>query len=86
MKFYSRNTYIAFFITLLTVFIIPAQESDTKQKAVLVTGASSGIGLKITEQLSDKGYFVYAGARKQADLKRLSTIKNVQSIKLDVTK
>ncbi|WP_282134155.1 SDR family oxidoreductase [Seonamhaeicola maritimus] len=86
MKSYSRNAYISLFICLLTVFLIHAQESATKQKAVLVTGASSGIGLKITEQLSNKGYFVYAGARKQEDLERLSTIKNVQSIKLDVTK
>ena len=36
------------------------------QKAVLVTGASSGIGLKITEHLSANGYYVYAGARKAA--------------------
>ncbi|TXG38520.1 SDR family oxidoreductase [Seonamhaeicola maritimus] len=86
MKSYSRNAYISLFICLLTVFLIQAQESDTKQKAVLVTGASSGIGLKITEQLSDKGYFVYAGARKQSDLERLNAMENVQSIKLDVTK
>ena len=38
------------------------------QKAVLVTGASTGIGRKITEHLAAKGYFVYAGARKEEDL------------------
>ena len=55
-------------------------------KAVLVTGASTGIGRKITEHLAAKGYFVYAGARKQADLDALGAIKNVQAVKLDVTK
>lgn len=55
------------------------------QKAVLVTGASTGIGRKITELLASKGTFVYAGARKEQDLKDLAAIKNVQSVKLDVT-
>ena len=69
----------------LTILQTEAQNSSN-QKAVLVTGASSGIGLKITELLSSKGYFVYAGARKQADLDRLNAMENVESIKLDVTK
>jgi len=59
---------------------------DAAQKAILVTGASSGIGLNIAETLAAKGYFVYAGARKQADLDRLNKIPNIQSVRLDVTK
>ncbi len=55
------------------------------QKAILVTGASSGIGRKITEHLAARGYFVYAGARSEEDLRELNTIDNVQSIRLDVT-
>ena len=63
-----------------------AQTSATKhQQAVLVTGASTGIGRKITERLAADGYFVYAGARKEEDLKALGAIKNVQAIRLDVT-
>ena len=58
---------------------------DTKQKAILVTGASSGIGRNITEKLSAAGHFVYAGARKQADIEALSKLPNVQGIRLDVT-
>jgi NAD(P)-dependent dehydrogenase (short-subunit alcohol dehydrogenase family) len=56
------------------------------EKAVLVTGASSGIGRKITERLAAKGCFVYATARKDADLERLAAIANVQPIRLDVTR
>ena len=56
------------------------------QKAILVTGASTGIGRKVTERLAADGYFVYAGARKEEDLKALGAIKNVQAVRLDVTK
>ena len=56
------------------------------QKAILVTGASTGIGRKITERLAADGYFVYAGARKDADIAALNAIKNVQAMRLDVTK
>jgi len=59
---------------------------NSAQKAVLVTGASSGIGLNIAKTLAANGYFVYAGARKQADLDALNKIPNIQSIRLDVTK
>lgn len=60
--------------------------SAAPAKAVLVTGASSGIGRKITERLAADGYFVFAGARKEADLRELDAIENVQSIRLDVTR
>jgi NAD(P)-dependent dehydrogenase (short-subunit alcohol dehydrogenase family) len=54
-------------------------------RAVLVTGASSGIGLRIAETLAKNGFYVYAGARKAADLERLDAMDNVSSVKLDVT-
>ena len=60
--------------------------STAQQKAVLITGATSGIGLKTTKLLASKGHFVYAGARKQEDMDRLNKIKNVQAVRLDVTK
>jgi len=43
-------------------------ESNPGQKAVLVTGASSGLGRAMTEIMASKGYFVYAGARKDKDM------------------
>ncbi len=62
---------------------LAADHSD--QKAVLVTGASTGIGRFITERLASEGFYVYAGARKQKDLDDLNEIDNVQAIRLDVT-
>jgi NAD(P)-dependent dehydrogenase (short-subunit alcohol dehydrogenase family) len=62
-----------------------AAPAAVSQKAVLVTGASTGIGRSITEHLAADGYFVYAGARKDSDLAALNAIKNVQALRLDVT-
>lgn len=65
---------------------IAAQENTTSgQKAILVTGASTGIGRHTAETLAAEGHFVYAGARKQKDLDALSAIENMQGIRLDVT-
>ena len=88
MKTIFRMFGIAIFSLLFSVTGCAADSNDegvANQKAVLVTGASTGIGRKITEALAEAGYFVYAGARKQADLDALNEIENVQSIKLDVT-
>lgn len=64
----------------------PQEPAAAPQRAVLVTGASTGLGRATTELLAQRGFFVYAGARKEADLKELSAIPNVQGIRLDVTK
>lgn len=66
----------------------PSQDETVEvevQRAVLITGASSGIGRKTTELLAAKGFFVYAGARKAEDMKELNAIDNVQAVQLDVT-
>ncbi len=89
----KRNFIMTSFITSM-VFLLLAQtnmvaaDTDAKheqQKAVLVTGASTGIGRKITEVLAANGHFVFAGARKQKDLDALDEIENVKSLRLDVT-
>ena len=56
-----------------------------EQKAILITGASTGIGRNMAETLAAEGHFVYAGARKQVDLDALNAIDNVQGVRLDVT-
>jgi len=61
-------------------------EASPGQKAVLVTGASSGLGRSMTEMMAAHGYFVYAGARKDKDMEELNAIENVQAVRLDVTK
>jgi NAD(P)-dependent dehydrogenase (short-subunit alcohol dehydrogenase family) len=58
---------------------------DSPKRAVLVTGASVGIGRKVAERLAAEGYFVFAGARKEQDLEALDAIANVKAVRLDVT-
>ena len=65
---------------------VAAPDEDSAQKAILITGASSGIGRNTAEALAANGYFVYAGARKQADLEALNKIPNIQAVPLDVTR
>lgn len=62
-----------------------AENEASTTRAVLITGASSGIGKRTAELLSKNGHFVYAGARKQKDLDALNTMKNVEAVRLDVT-
>jgi NAD(P)-dependent dehydrogenase (short-subunit alcohol dehydrogenase family) len=74
-------------LSLLT-FAAPvagAAQQAAGSQAVLVTGASSGIGRKIAEALAARGTFVYAGARKAEDIAELSKIRNMQGVRLDVT-
>ena len=47
-------------------------DNSPGQKAVLVTGASSGLGRAMTEMMASNGYFVYAGARKHKDMQELN--------------
>lgn len=71
---------------LFAPFTVAQAESEPGQKAVLVTGASSGLGRSMTEMMAAKGYFVYAGARKDKDMEALNAIENVQAVRLDVTR
>src|SRR6188768_3023092 len=80
------NKLILTVAAILLAQVSAAESPVAAPKAVLVTGASTGIGRNITEHLAAKGFFVYAGARKQADLDALGAIKNVKAVKLDVTK
>ena len=73
-----------FLFTALPVTALAGDEG-TGQKAVLVTGASTGLGRKIAEDLAGMGFHVYAGARKQKDLDALDAIENIQAVRLDVT-
>jgi NAD(P)-dependent dehydrogenase (short-subunit alcohol dehydrogenase family) len=52
-------------------------------KAVLITGCSSGIGLHCAEGLQARGYRVFATARKAEDVERLNT-QGLQAYRLDI--
>jgi NAD(P)-dependent dehydrogenase (short-subunit alcohol dehydrogenase family) len=77
---------LALSATLAAGAVPVAAQAGGVRKAVLVTGASSGIGLNVTKRLAGKGYYVYAGARTDEDLKALDAIPNVKGVRLDVTK
>lgn len=88
----NRTALVGLLTLLISAPVVMADDTSqtptaaAPQKAVLVTGASTGIGRKITERLAAEGYFVYAGARKDADLAELDAIENVDAVRLDVTK
>lgn len=52
-------------------------------KTILITGCSSGIGLCLAKGLKDRGYRVFATARKEEDVKRLNDL-GFESVLLDV--
>ena len=70
---------------LLLLLLFPFSLLAEEKRAVLVTGASSGIGKRTTELLAKEGFYVYAGARKQKDLDMLNAIDGVEAVRLDVT-
>jgi NAD(P)-dependent dehydrogenase (short-subunit alcohol dehydrogenase family) len=77
------------FVVLLALLLILPNSADAdghEKKAVLITGATSGIGRAAAELLAEQGYFVYAGARKDADMAELNAIENIMAVRLDVTK
>jgi len=59
-------------------------EAKTHQKAVLVTGSSSGLGLKMTQELSKNGFFVYAGVLHKDEMQAMNKMDNVAAVQFDV--
>jgi len=83
----SKLIYV--FVLALGITLVLASPNHSfagDQESILVTGASSGIGRNLAEALAKKGYHVYAGARKDQDLKELDAIENITAVKLDVTR
>lgn len=55
-----------------------------KQKVILITGASSGIGFEAARLLSEKGHRVY-GAARRVDLMEPLSFLGIVPLKMDVT-
>jgi NAD(P)-dependent dehydrogenase (short-subunit alcohol dehydrogenase family) len=47
--------------------------NDTEKKSILITGCSSGIGLCVARGLRERGYRVFATARKKTDVDALKS-------------
>jgi len=85
----KRTALLAALAFTFSVFLVPSQvlaDEVELQKAVLITGASTGIGRNAAERLAAANYFVYAGARKAADIDELNKIDNIMAVRLDVTR
>lgn len=85
----ARNTVrIALVALVVWAGALPpslAAQGGEDQRAVLVTGATSGIGRYTAELLAERGFYVYAGARSAEDMAELNAIPNMQAVRLDVT-
>ena len=57
-----------------------------RREAVVVTGASSGIGADVAALLAREGFLAFAGVRNDADAARVATLHEfVRPLRLDVT-
>jgi NAD(P)-dependent dehydrogenase (short-subunit alcohol dehydrogenase family) len=83
----KRLQYICLFAVLsisFNAFAKDQKQDDAVQKAVLVTGANSGLGLRMTEELSKNGFFVYAGVLHKHEMKVMNEMENVAAVQFDV--
>jgi len=81
------NKLLSFVVAVAFFFLVaPDTAVAGDHKSILITGASTGIGRNLAETLAEKGYHVYAGARKDKDLAALDALDNVTAVKLDVTR
>lgn len=56
---------------------------NQNKKSILITGCSSGIGLCVAQALQQRGYRVFATARKEDDVKKLIAL-GLESFQLDL--
>ena len=60
--------------------------NDLKDKSIIVTGASGGIGNSIIKKLNDQGVNILASGTNSAKLESLrSKFENIQILKFDIS-
>ena len=57
--------------------------SSPSARSILITGCSSGIGLECAKGLAQRGYRVFASARKNADVEQLRSL-GLEALQLDL--
>lgn len=62
----------------------PAQSGRNRQRSIIITGCSSGIGAYCAEALHSRGWRVFATARKDSDIAALKA-KGIEAHYLDYT-
>lgn len=67
----------------VSINLSAANDADSK-KAVLVTGSNSGLGLKMTQALSQNGFHVYAGVLHKSEMAEMDAMENVTAVQFDV--
>lgn len=81
---------VSMVFSVLIACNLPMHTHDSKQKVVLITGASQGIGLVIAKKLALNGYHVYGTIRTTSDIRQLQQAVhecsgNLTPVVLDVT-
>jgi NADP-dependent 3-hydroxy acid dehydrogenase YdfG len=76
--------YPTLFLKLFFAFLLITANGFSEQKVVLISGATSGIGLATTKAFAENGWKVWAGYRQYIP-EELKQMKNVTLCHLDVT-
>ncbi len=75
-----------YFLPVLLPSYLPEKNNmNQNKKSILITGCSTGIGLCVAQALQQRGYRVFATARKEDDVETLKTI-GLESLQLDLDK
>lgn len=77
------DKFTAFVIIIKKVIVsFKTRKCESMVKVAIITGASNGMGYEATKLFAERGYQVYAGARR---VEKIPTADNIYPFKWDVT-